>query len=308
MDNSQFIHDFFYIDTTGSKSYGNLFYVKDILHSYGHHFKLAVKIGNTIYLNSSRYGNSTSKHQHITKHAVPCNMSKKYFNLKYMDDNKKVSFDSLVSYYDLTTKIIKNYIPYYNRARDKKQDYINEIQDSINQFNVALSLCTTDKRKLSKYIKFSKLSAENMIESLGAIVEKDQKQKELRVKKELLRAKKEKEIILQRHEESVKEWLNFEINTIFRYYQGTTTASYDYLRFKDQVIETTQGLKFSCSELVNLYNNYDHILQGSYISLKDTNYRVNLKTDQEIIIGCHKFKVDHIKTVFDNIINLGLCQ
>ena len=67
---SECIHRFMQFDQKNGRA-GNVFFSKNVLYSYGHHFELARLLSDgTLLINTRSYSRSTDKHQVITRRAV----------------------------------------------------------------------------------------------------------------------------------------------------------------------------------------------------------------------------------------------
>ncbi len=89
----------------------------------------------------------------------------------------------------------------------------------------------------------------------------------------------------RKFKQELKKWYNFETSRIYGFYK------YDFLRFKDNRIETTQAVQIPLEIAKRLYNT---IKEGT---IKQGDKILNYSVDQigaQIKIGCHTFKRSYL--------------
>ena len=144
MNNKQICQEFYNGRTRGKAS--NIFIEGDILYSYGHHFPMAVKIGNEIVAwNEDRYSNSTSKHQNHAYpygHVIlPCNTEaiKEWEFVKQCGDKYKPVAKRITQAYNETCKAYAEQKARKARVQDMKDVWASKIERYTN----ALALLQT---------------------------------------------------------------------------------------------------------------------------------------------------------------------
>ena len=272
--NSELIHKFAeQSQEQGQTSTGNLFFNKNKVYSYGHHYLLGeILPDNRIIINNTGYSSSTGKHIGMLRQAT-----RQYKQIFYSD----------VCLNNVHEKIIESSKKIIN-AR-KKEIYANEIINTFEIFNEYLNKyqeaifkqSTLEKSKILKLDEFKKIK--KIYKSILKDKEKYIEQGKERVKKELLKAD-------EKFNADLKKFFNYELNYI------TSTKKIDYLRIsKDKTqIETTQNVKINLDEAKKLYN---LIERGVEIKgMKISNYTI-ISLNGFLKIGCHNIEVQNMHEI-----------
>lgn len=273
--NSELVHKFAeQSQEQGQTTTRNMFFNKNKIYSYGHHYLLAEILPNNIILiNDTGYSSSTGKH--IAKLRQATRQYKQYF---FYDICLNNVHERII---EASKKIIN--------AR-KKEIYANEIINSFENFNEYLNQFKECIYKKNETIEKSKILKTDEYKEIKKIYKSIFKDKEKyieegkeRVKKELLKADEKFKIDLEK-------FFNYELNYI------TSTKKIDFLRISQdkKQIETTQNVKIDLDEAKKLY---ELIEKGIEIKgLKISNYTI-ISLNGLLKIGCHNIDIDNMHTI-----------
>ncbi|MEY4282238.1 MAG: hypothetical protein RLZ39_1650 [Bacteroidota bacterium] len=241
---------------------GSMFFEGSTIYSYGYHFPICKfttnQQGEEVLLFTTRnYSNTTGKHISIVHAATRQYKKIACFNPKGShDENFKAWLNS-------SETIAKNLI----NAR-KPEKYLLEISYNTRQaeqycefFGIDIPQNLQDVFNISNKQEYLKLY-EKQIE-----FEKQEQKRRLREQK-------------AQFKEQFKKWINDETDRIYTYYK------YDFLRLKDDRIETTQAVKIPLELAKRLYLSIKN--DSLHVGDKILNFSVD-KVGQEIKIGCHTF-------------------
>lgn len=241
---------------------GSMFFEGSTIYSYGHHFPICKfttnEQGEEVLLFTTRgYSNTTGKHISIVRAAT--NQYKKI----YCNNPKGTHEENFKAWLNSSENIAKKLI----NAR-KPEKYLAEIG--------------YNKRQAEQYSEFFGINIPQNLQDVFNISNKQEylklyeKQIEFEKQEEKRRIKEQK----IKFKEQFKKWINEETDRIYTYYK------YDFLRVKDNRIETTQAVQIPMELAKRLYLS---VKNGSLsVGDKVLNYSVD-KVGQEIKIGCHTF-------------------
>ncbi len=286
MKHQEICHEFYHQKEGRTERNGhNVFYDRDVLYSYGHHFPMVRKIRNkkgelvAYLINSNSYSVTTSKHQGYAMSACPNDAPIFYVRTKFLDyrgkDAHKIILrdfiDSAHSNIESATKRRKAEL--FERDVRTARSYIANIQEYEKLFKVKLRLRKADKELIEA------LNNEGKLSELSAKLNQA--------------ASKVRQTALRKHEKDLIEWRNGIKQSINR------LNGFDYLRIivseGEQKIQTSQGLTFDCKESKQFYNAIRLKKVKSGTEFK--NYYVNKIDENELRIGCHTLKIKECLTI-----------
>lgn len=262
-----------------------IFFEKNIIYSYGRHYKIAVIVDNEkkiALFNSSGYSSSTGKHKSIVRYALNYYT---FFNVPCLDITKnkewcKASHRENITYY-ITQ--IKDLIVLYKRANKLKAMRYEQLTDMqaeykkyVDYFRIKSLLNTEAKR-------FYNINLNDMEEQADKLLEEAKHRARIENKRRLKR-QKERE---QENKHQIESWINGESNNCP---YGMDKV---YLRVKDNKIETSKHATADIKEARILYK---RIKQGKDVNgFKIAGYTVILWDNDILKIGCHSISNEEIK-------------
>ena len=279
--NSEIMHKFAeQSQEEGQSQTRNIFFYKNKIYSYGHHYLLAEILPNNIILiNDTGYSSSTGKHIAMVRQAT-----RQYKQFFFTD----------ICLNNVHSIIIAASIKIIN-AR-KKEIYANEIINTFENFNEYLNKfkeCIYKSKSFYqnhltlKKAEILKLDEYKEIKKIYKAISNDKEiyieEGKERVKKEILKADQKFKIDLEK-------FFNYEINYI------TSAKKIDFLRISQdkQQIETTQNVKIDIDEAKKLY---ELIEKGIEIKgLKISNYTI-ISLNGLLKIGCHNIDVENMHKI-----------
>lgn len=251
-----------------AKNSGHNFYFSgNTIYSYGSHFPIAKHIKNangdkaTLFTERT-YSNTTAKHIIAVRQAV------RHLNVIYCfnpESSHEQNFTSWLKEAEYSAaKLLK---------AKKPELYLSEISQIA--------------AKVNKYAIFFTLSIPESLQAVLTIGNKAEYAAYVGKKNEYEKAenlRKEKEL-QKRHKKELSEWLKGKTNRLYVH------NSFDYLRFLDNRIETTQAVQIPLETAKGLYTSIkDNLLN---VGAKFMQYEV-LETGKNVRIGCHNFKTDYL--------------
>jgi hypothetical protein len=253
---------------SGRTSTGTLFFNRSTIYSYGDHFAIAKHIVNeqgqrAVLFTERRYSNTTAKH--ISSVYMSCKNDNLIYcanpigsheiNFKYWEQSAE---------HDGANKLAK--------AR-KPEKYLAVLADIERTANIYASFFGIQLPETLKAL----LSIKDKTEFLAFA---DKKAEFIKAERKIKEAEQKKKF-----KEDIKKWFNCETSRLY------TTYKYDFLRIKDNRIETTQAVQIPLELGKRLYQS---IKNGSLsVGDKFLNYSIN-EVGKEIKIGCHTFKQSYL--------------
>jgi len=253
---------------SGRTSTGTLFFNRNTIYSYGDHFAIAKHIVNeqgqrAVLFTLRRYSNTTAKH--ISSVYMSCKNDNLIYcanpigsheiNFKYWEQSAE---------HDGANKLAK--------AR-KPEKYLAVLADIERTANIYASFFGIQLPETLKAL----LSIKDKTEFLAFA---DKKAEFIKAERKIKEAEQKKKF-----KEDIKKWFNCETSRLY------TTYKYDFLRIKDNRIETTQAVQIPLELGKRLYQS---IKNGSLsVGDKFLNYSIN-EVGKEIKIGCHTFKQSYL--------------
>ena len=253
---------------SGRTSTGSLFFNRSTIYSYGDHFAIAKHIVNeqgqrAVLFTLRGYSNTTAKH--ISSVWMSCKNDNiihcAYPNGKHEDNFK---YWEQEAEHDGASKLAK--------AR-KPEKYLN--------------ILSNIETKANNYASYFGIELPETLKALLAIKDKTEFLAFADKKAEFIKAERKRNQAEQKRKfkEDVKKWFNCETSRLY------TTYKYDFLRIKDNRIETTQAVQIPLELGKRLYQS---IKNGSLsVGDKFLNYSIN-EVGKEIKIGCHTFKHSYL--------------
>ena len=247
----------------GRTSNNNLYFYDNKIYSYGSHYLLGEFIdNNTIIINDEGYSNSTSKHISL---------------LSYATRDKKQFFTTKI-YTAIVLDNVKDYLNKLTRARKTKEYYLNEIDNTLKMYFDYLKHTKqkTKYNKISKHRKIKKIANDfyNNFENLQEQIKEQQRKNAI----------KEKEAI----KKNLKEWKSGK-NIWFK-----NNTNRDYLRLKNDFIETSQGVKISINEAKRVLKLID---SKKVIGQKIDNRFIVTSFKDFLKVGCHNISKEEINYI-----------
>lgn len=249
-----------------ARNSGNFYFDRDTIYSYGSHFPIATHVVNQdglkgVLFTERTYSVTTSSHLSVARQAcrhlnvIPCYRpdSRHDENFNFWKNKAEVQAEKLL------------------KAK-KPQIYLGGI-DQIAQ-------------SARKYAEFYTLELPEYLLAVLNIGNKEQ-YREFAAKKAdyiIAERKKEKKELTARHKNELAKWLKGETHRMYLH------NGHDYLRFKDDRIETTQAVQIPIAYAKKLWENLDSLKPGD----KVLEYTVN-EVGADIRIGCHTFKAKYLK-------------
>lgn len=243
----------------------NIFFYGKKIYSYGYHYLLGEFLdSNTILINDKGYSNSTAKHINYLRQAT--SQYKRFYVTQVNEEFLLGKFRTLLD----------------KLAKAKKPEiYINEI---IYLFGKYCEFQTYKKSKPNKeLVKLHKLAInkvdfEKYRKSILAKEKREKLQKEKQAKKE------------------IQEFLNYKTNRVYKSLTG-----FDYLRISENknFVETSQDLKIDIQDAKKLAIAIEKGLNitGQKISY----YTVKSIDKNQLIIGCHNFKMNTVNDIIKKL-------
>lgn len=264
--NSELAHTYANQSQNSGRS-SSMFFEGSTIYSYGYHFPIARIITNeqgqeALLFTTRGYSNTTGKHISIVSAAT--RQYKKIFC-----NNPKGSHDeNFKAWLSSSETIAKNLI----NAR-KPEKYLTEI--------------AYNKRQAEQYCEFFGIDIPENLQNVFNISNKQEylslyeKQIEFEKQEQKRRLREQK----AQFKEQFKKWINYETDRLY------TNYKYDFLRIKENRIETTQAVQIPIEIAKRLYLS---IKNGSLsVGDKILNYSVD-KIGAEIKIGCHTFAKSYL--------------
>ena len=239
----------------------NVFYNKNKIYSYGHHYLLGEFLDkDTILINDEGASVTTNKHIHELTWAT--RQYTQFFKSKV--DLEKVHYQ-IEALQKLLSKAIKP---------EKYIIQINALWESMNEYFVYKKLKIKSHATYKKIKKIWKgIQSEGYFEKLKEQAKKDNV------------AKKKKDAKLLK--EALVKFNNFEIRT-FR------IGDEDYLRFNGDVVETSQGVAIQQADAKKLFL---AIKAGDdIVGYKIRGYTVN-SIGNTLTIGCHRINMESVHLI-----------
>lgn len=264
--NSELAHTYANQSQNSGRS-SSMFFEGSTIYSYGYHFPIARIMTNeqgqeALLFTTRGYSNTTGKHISIVSAAT--RQYKKIFC-----NNPKGSHDeNFKAWLSSSETIAKNLI----NAR-KPEKYLTEI--------------AYNKRQAEQYCEFFGIDIPENLQNVFNISNKQEylslyeKQIEFEKQEQKRRLREQK----AQFKEQFKKWINYETDRLY------TNYKYDFLRIKENRIETTQAVQIPIEIAKRLYLS---IKNGSLsVGDKILNYSVD-KIGDEIKIGCHTFAKSYL--------------
>lgn len=264
--NSELAHTYANQSQNSGRS-SSMFFEGSTIYSYGYHFPIARIMTNeqgqeALLFTTRGYSNTTGKHISIVSAAT--RQYKKIFC-----NNPKGSHDeNFKAWLSSCETIAKNLI----NAR-KPEKYLTEI--------------AYNKRQAEQYCEFFGIDIPENLQNVFNISNKQEylslyeKQIEFEKQEQKRRLREQK----AQFKEQFKKWINYETDRLY------TNYKYDFLRIKENRIETTQAVQIPIEIAKRLYLS---IKNGSLsVGDKILNYSVD-KIGDEIKIGCHTFAKSYL--------------
>jgi hypothetical protein len=251
----------------GRNSQGSFFFDGDTIYSYGRHFPIAKIItdstqGEKILFTFRSYSNTTSKQVHIVSQAT-----RQYE--KILCYNPEGSHDEN---FNAWVNISEGIASCLLTAR-KPEKYLHEL--AIIQ------------ARANNYADFFKIDIPEKLKALLSIQNKSefteyQSKKDEYKKAETARFEKEQK---KKFKEQLNKWLNGETSRVY------ILNKYDFLRLKENRVETTQAVQIPLEIAKRLYISIKEgtIKEGD----KLLNYTID-KVGAQIKIGCHTFQKSYL--------------
>ncbi len=242
----------------GKNTGRSIFFYKEKIYSYGHHFCMAKFINQNLFFTLRSYSNSTAKHLSKLHHAT-----KQYNKIycAYPDGTPKENF----KYWEAEALTQVNKL----QKAKKPEIYLNNLSGINNQ--------------LQKYCEALEIAPDQKLADLLAITDKEEFKAlaERRAAQAIEELKAKEKEAKRKFKDGLKKWLNNESDYLH------SRLNLDFLRLKNGRVETTQDVKIPVQIALKLWQN----IKDNSLKIGDEilNYSINKITDRQIIIGCHTF-------------------
>lgn len=256
------------LQNSGRNSNGNVYFEGSTIYSYGSHFPIAKHIINeqgqrAVLFTERTYSNTTSKH---TSHVW---MSCKNDNIIFCA-NPNSSHEDNFNYWLNCARI--NGASKLKTAK-KPELYLNYL-DNVNT-------------KVVKYAEFFGIDIPQNLQEVLSIKDKAEYLQYESKAIELAKIEKARKLKEQKREfkEQIKKWFNGELHRL------STNYRYDFLRIKENRIQTTQAVEIPLELGKRLYQS----IKNDSLNVGDRvlNFSVN-SVGKEIKIGCHTFNRSYL--------------
>jgi len=247
----------------GRTSNNNIYFYDNKIYSYGSHYLLGEFIDKeTIIINDKGYSNSTAKHIFLLMDAT--RDKKQFFTTKI--ETKIVLND------------IKDYLNKFTKARKTKNHYLNKIDYLLKMYFEFIEY----KRQKTKYNKIKehreiKRIANNFynnFENLKEQVKEQQKKQAIKDKKAI--------------QKNLKDWKKGKIN----WFRNKTNK--DYLRLRNNFVETSQGVKIPVSEAKRVLK----LIELKKVIGQKIDNRFTVVSFKDFLkVGCHNIDKKEIKYI-----------
>lgn len=259
--NSELAHTYASQSQNSGRS-SSMFFEGKTIYSYGYHFPICSITTNdkgeqALLFTTRGYSNTTGKHISIVSAAT------RQYDKIFCNNPKGTHEENFKAWLQYSENIASELI----RAR-KPEKY--------------LSIIEKNKEQAELYCKFFGIDIPQNLQNVFNISNKEEYLKLYEKKIEFEKQEQKRKLKEQKiqFKEQFKKWLNEETDRLY------TNYKYDFLRIKDDRVETTQAVKIPLELAKCLYLS---IKNGSLsVGDKILNYSVD-KVGKEIKIGCHTF-------------------
>lgn len=257
-----------------AKNSGNFFFREKTIYSYGYHFPIAKHVKNAdckeaVLFTERSYSVTTSKHIRVVEHAA----SHKDIIYCYNPDNTHA--DNFKAWQNTAERVAENL-----KKAKKPEKYLSGI--------------SSIKARVDRYCEFFSLTMPESLATLLSIGNKSEYAAYTEKKGTFEKAEKEKEQkeVAKKHKAALKKWLAGEGHRLYVRDQN------DYLRVRDNRIETTQGVQIPMELGKRLW----HSIKDNSLAIgaKVLDYTVE-EVGKSVRIGCHNFKTDYLIKFGNNI-------
>jgi hypothetical protein len=253
---------------SGRTSTGTMFFNRSTIYSYGDHFAIAKHVTNeqgqrAILFTERRYSNTTAKH-----------ISSVYMSCK--NDNLIYCANPIGSH-EINFK-------YWEQSAE--HDGASKLANARKPEKYLAILADIDKTA-NIYASYFGIELPETLKALLSIKDKTEFLAFADIKADYMKAEQKKKDAEQKRKfkDDIKKWFNLETSRLY------TTYKYDFLRIKDNRVETTQAVQIPLEIAKRLYNSIKEgtIKQGDKI----LNYSID-EIGAQIKIGCHTFKRSYL--------------
>lgn len=290
--------------------FGSGYVENDVIYSFGRHFPIAkryvdTKGKTTIFFTLDTYSNTTAKHINAVS-AATRHLDKLYMPKvpDYGTPNHNINIS-------IWRAKIEKFLKQATSARENKEWYVRSARSCVGQLETYIAFFKLKVDKFTKALiadaksdkwenqieEYSKKKAERLADPL--LLEKQEKARKYREDKEL-----------RDNAEQIEKWRNFEAYEPYvqkkRYSYGSNSSQPDLLRYnaeKDR-IETSQNVQVPVEVAKKFYRYIQVILAKGGCNSEECcdyqlldQYTVTEITDQRIIVGCHRIKMEEVNNI-----------
>lgn len=243
---------------------------------------------NFYLVTSSRYSNTTSKHQSYIRSALPNGG-----NIIYIDHSVN-EFTSIPCVHSWLKEVIREYeriklnCPSL-RAKKQCAEWLLSLESLVNSINEIESF-------LGHYfMDATKELFKNFIDSHNNLDTKELRESVERFKKE--KKEREEKLFIER----LAKWRVFD-KEIYSIHHDLT-----FLRFNPELerVETSRNITLSLEEFKNLYQLFKANKLEIGMKLKD-NYVLHAINSKYILSGCHKIQITEIERLANEVVDLHI--
>lgn len=306
--NSNIGHAFFYQEANEIQA-SNIFSTGDVIYSYGYHFPLAAIVRNkneekiAYFLTSSDYSVTTAKHKsHVFRScpndlpvfSIPLDEIKIFpgYQGNKVEMTKEASIQ-IQGYYLLKAK---NHLHDANNRRNPNyiRHDVNQAYQTIRSFYKFRDLFTGKKRLSKKDLELIRSINSFDFSDLEEKIKKYEERQDFLDQTRHEREEKTRQRRLKESQEIIENWQSGSLPVLP--YKVKDLIKYDLVRItEDNRIQTSQNITLTCEESLFFYKalRANLVKEGSKIN----HYTVQRIDDQEVKIGCHLFKIEHLLNV-----------
>ena len=257
----------------------SMFFYDETIYSYGKHFAIAKHYDNNLILFTNRgYSVSTSKHISYTRQAIPYGANILYcYNPENPKDEENLTDAISVIEYNLTKAI---------KARQRKQEYLNEAENTYNQL---LELIRIFKIKGWKVPVYDFTAPE----TITAVIAERNKKARAKIKRQEAKQAKQDKLDMVELLDTIKDWKTDKAMSSYHMkHRRLLSQLPDFCRIKGDIVETTQSANAPLKEVKIALK---MIKAGKPVKGMQLGHYTVISYDKEFLtIGCHKFPQSEI--------------
>ena len=284
----------------GENSSGAFYFYGNTIFSFGSHFPIAkFYTSNVVLFNSHTYGARTSRHQALTRQAIPsfCSIiTIPELNIRHYTHNEANH---------IKERYRKNHNTNLEYLKSKMVEYKLLAKRARKEYTITANLNSSEKycNQYNEYLKVFKIRRKDLKLINDAMLERIINKRDKLRKKELIERKaKEKRIIID-NQIDINKWLSGESNRF------PWDVSKVYLRINPsntEEIQTSKNASFPISHGIRAYKLLKHycVNNSDFQPIKIGYFRItSINKECSITAGCHVIEWDIIKTMGEKLLS-----